>query len=719
MTDCDLTIEQRAAVEGSFEACIAIIGAPGTGKSRALEARRARAQTLFPQAQPLAGDASAAIGILAWSVLRAANAASRPIDDVDAAQVFEAAAIPLLALEWDEFTRLEIDPEVPGLRSPARFLDSAFRLFGKLRNAGIAPASFLEDSLAAATAFYAKPPNFAHPELLHATKDTYRDSLDVTDKELARQHRREIDLSKILAKLYRTYVDRLADSGLLTPTEAVARALALAAGNPALGPTLRAEIGYACLDDAQELGANDLALLRAIFGDELTGVTFAGDASSTLGSFRGARPEATFASASQTFMLRAQVRSPIALELAARQLCASHEKPDARDVEPALHVHRAKSPQHEAVTIAEWVRARLAEGTPANRIALLFRSVCDVHAYESALLDREIPSQTGGDFNVFTDPRALDALALLWNVWDPFRHDWMLRTLSIPPMALSDSTLALLCSEPSDNQTTLLLSEADAAPLVRPSRWDPKRHVRLGWNVTRGDRDADLNEIARARVRHFRDLRNQWIAALGTQPLDRWIERVWNDGLARAGAPGSARALAQEHILASLHSRLCALLPAMPGATLGDLLESVALRAESTLETSDTKGDERFVRILSIDAARGLEFDHVVIADARAGSFPRWYVPDTFLFSPKYGIVPKDNVGDATAARTAKFTYYMHRSKARDHYNAQERRAFIYALRRARKSALVTASGRATRGVTAPEFLEELRAVRLPGTVVI
>ena len=719
MTDRELSPEQQAAIDASFEVCVAVIGAAGTGKSRALDARLDRAQALFPQVKPLAGDASRAIGTLAWSVLRAANAAPRPIDDIDAAQVFEAAAMPLLALEWDEFTRLEIDPEVPGLRSPARFLDSAFRLFGKLRNAGITPASFLEDSLAAATAFYAKPPNFAHPELLHATKDAYRDSLDVSDKELGRQHRREIDLSKILAKLYGTYVDRLTDGDLLTPTEAVARALTLVADSPALGTSVCAEIGFACLDDAQELGANDLALLRAVFGEGLTGVTFAGDASSTLGSFRGARPEATFASAAQTFILREQVRSPIALELAARQLGASHEKPDAREVEPALHVHRAKSPQHEAVAIAGWLKARLAEGAPASRIALLFRSVCDVHAYESALLDHGIPTQIGGDFNVFTDPRALDAIALLWNVWDPFRHDWMLRTLSNPLMALSDSTLALLCSEPSDAQTTLFLSEADAAPLVRPNRWDPKRHVRLGWNVTRGDQDTALNETARARVQHFRELRNQWIAALGTQPLDRWIERVWNDGLARAGAPGSARTLAQEHVLASLYSRLRALLAVMPDATLGDLLESVALRAESTLETSDTNGDERFVRILSIDAARGLEFDHVVIADARAGSFPRWYVPDTFLFSPKYGVVPKDNVGEATAARTAKFTYYMHRSKARDHYNAQERRAFIYALRRARKSALVTASGRVTRGITAPEFLEELRAANLPGTVII
>jgi len=100
----------------------------------------------------------------------------------------------------------------------------------------------------------------------------------------------------------------------------------------------------------------------------------------------------------------------------------------------------------------------------------------------------------------------------------------------------------------------------------------------------------------------------------------------------------------------------------------------------------------------------------------RAGAFPRWYSPDAFLFSPRLGMVPKENAGDARASRTAKFSYYTFRNKSRERYNDRERRAFVYALRRARVSALVTASQAPTKGIHAPEFLEELRAARLPGT---
>ncbi|MBV8531585.1 MAG: hypothetical protein JO104_09725 [Candidatus Eremiobacteraeota bacterium] len=115
------------------------------------------------------------------------------------------------------------------------------------------------------------------------------------------------------------------------------------------------------------------------------------------------------------------------------------------------------------------------------------------------------------------------------------------------------------------------------------------------------------------------------------------------------------------------------------------------------------------MQMLSVEAARGQEYDYAIVAGVRPGAFPRWYAPEAFLFSRRLGIVPRENAGDAPAARTAKFSYYVFVTKAAQHYYARERNAFEYAIRRARKTALVTASGTPTRGTTAPEFLEELR----------
>ncbi|MDQ6827054.1 MAG: hypothetical protein M3Z14_07650, partial [Candidatus Eremiobacteraeota bacterium] len=141
------------------------------------------------------------------------------------------------------------------------------------------------------------------------------------------------------------------------------------------------------------------------------------------------------------------------------------------------------------------------------------------------------------------------------------------------------------------------------------------------------------------------------------------------------------------------------------------------LRAASESESCEPKDEPHAVRLLSLDATRGTTFDYIVVANARAGAFPRYYAPDAFLFSPSLGMIAKENVGDAQASRTAKFSYYMYRTKTREAYNREERRAFVYALRRARVAAAVTASERSTKGLHTPEFLSELQAARIPNCV--
>ncbi|MBV8373479.1 MAG: hypothetical protein JOY69_09480 [Candidatus Eremiobacteraeota bacterium] len=387
----------------------------------------------------------------------------------------------------------------------------------------------------------------------------------------------------------------------------------------------------------------------------------------------------------------------------------------AQGVEPRLGLYRAPSVGAEAAFVAQRVRDWIDEGTPPERIALIFRSIRHIQPYEAALLDRNVTIVTGGDANVFADRRALDALALLWNTYDPFRHDWLLRTLANPAFGLSDASLATLCAEPPNPQTPLFVLDDEPAPTARASRWDPKRDLRLGWNVVRGDQDAALSSDARSRIERFRALRSNWLAAMHARPFDEFARSVWHDGLAREGAVDSARARAQQLVLRRLLERLAEFARG-PDASVADVLAYAQHRAESDLEACEDAEHEPGVRVLSVDATRGREFDRIIVADVRAGAFPRWYSPDAFFFSPRLGMIPKENSGDARASRTAKFSYYLFRNRSRERYNDRERRAFVYALRRARVGALVTAAQAPTKGVAAPEFLEELRVAQLPGT---
>lgn len=640
------------------------------------------------------------------------------IDDVQAAILFEESAQPLLSLEWTEFMEAQVDPEVPGLRAPQRFLDAAFLLFCKFRDALVSPEQFLETALRGATAFYAQPPNFAHPDLLYYTKETHQDSLVVDGAELQRQYRREVDLAKILAKLYRSYLDHPVKRGCLSPRDAIAEAVKALRDAPALAAEVRERYPAAFVDDAQGLTVAQLQLLQNVYGEEAGEVCFAIDETSATSTFRGARPDRVLALPGDRENLSEQHRSPFAVDAACRHLLGAHGSPPvSTDPQIGLTLFRATTKKAETQFVAEHVAALLAGGTKPGEIALLFRSVANVRSYCDALLERNIPAQIAGDLNVFAEPEAIDALAILWFLHDPFRHEYLLRVLSGPALALADSTLAALCAEPEDSQTLLFTEEPLPETGPHAPRWDPMRDVRLGWNVLRGDRDAALPDLARDRLMRLRELRKEWLNALRTLPLPELVRLVWSQGLARKGAAGSARAAYQQLTLRRLYDRLEAFASDHPESSLAEFLTYAEERMNSEFESCETIESSGAVSILSIDAATGREFDHIVLPNIRAGAFPRYYVPDAFLYSPSQGMIAKENVGEARAARTAKFTYYMFRSKTRERYNREERRAFVYALRRAKRSALVTAHEKTTRGIAAPEFLAELQAARIPGAV--
>ena len=635
------------------------------------------------------------------------------VDDVRAAELFEESAQPLFSLSWVEFLETDLDFEIPGLRAPQRFAEAAFRLFRKLRDALITPEAFLESALRGATQFYAKPPNLAGADLLHYTKDTYRDSLDADAAELNRQYKHEIDLARILSRLYRAYLDHPVRAGCLTARDAVAYALERLAKDDAPARELRASLPLAFVDDAQEMTVGEVTFLQAVYGEKLDGVTLTYDRDSVTSAFRGARPDRVFAIEGERVALETQHRSPYAIEVAARHLLAVPGAPPlSGDVRVGLQLFRATTQAAEAQFAADYVVDLLQGGVPQDEIALIFRNVDSVHVYRDALLARNVPVQVCGDVNLFGDAAAQDALAVLWTVYDPYRHDYLLRVLQGGVLNLSDATVQTLCSEPRDTQT-VLFNDVPGAEETRSGRWDAKRDVRLGLNVLRGDRDSDLPSVARERLEQFRAIREQWLAYLRNAPLDAAVRRIWREGLA-ADQP-VVRAAYQQQTLERIERRVCEFAQRHPDASLGEFLEYAEGRMHSSFEGSEFQERSGSVRMLSIDAARGRTFDYVLLPNVRAGSFPRWYVPDSFLYSPSLGMIAKENVGEAASSRTAKFTYYMWRTKAREAYNQEERRAFVYALRRARVSAVVTASGRATRGVSAPEFLAELQAARLPG----
>ena len=727
--------EQAAAIAASLDQSLTIVGAAGTGKTYALVRRAIRAASAGPVlllapsdggvrrartalAEALRDDAAAGVrcasfGEIAFEIVCGARAdAVDEIDDARASQHFERAGAELFALEWTEFVGAQIDPEITGLRAPERFSAAAFRLIRKLRAALVSPEAFRTAALKGATNFYGKPPNFAAADLIMETPAKYRDSLRVSAAELERQRGREIDLAKILAHLYASYVETLVTNGCLTATDAVYEAVAFLRDGPAAARAVAARYGGAFVDDAQDLTAAQLALLEAIFGAPLRNVTLAGDAAqATRGFATGARGADALARTSRTVTLVRPRRCEPAIERAA--LLALDPQALREPLAPGVardtvRLYRASDLRDEARYVASEIRGLIAAGLAPERITVVTRNLRCAHGFADALLARDVPVDVAGAASLYEFPVVQDALSALWAAVDPFRHDRLLRNFEAPWLRLCDASIATLCGDAADPQPLLFpLPEGDGEE--RAARWDGRRALRLGRNLTRGDVDAELPADARARVVAFRAARERWEAVSRTLPLGELVRLVLAETVL-AVAGDDARGRFERHAIARLIDDVDAFEARRPLGTLDDFLAHAETIAETEADLlAIAPRDPQAVRLLDVEAAKGETFDAVFLVDVRAGAWPRYYVPDAFLFSPSTGMIPKDNVGDASAARTAKFTYAMFRQKFREKYNLEERRAFYTAATRARKILSVSASGRPTRGVSAPEIFEELR----------
>jgi superfamily I DNA/RNA helicase len=733
--ETDFDAAQRLALEASAkDGGVAIVGPPGSGKTRVLLAR-AHAEVSTSDARALiASPVHAALdrmrariahaslscatpAELAFAILRDQRKHDgdvRPLELVTEARAshrFEAVGAELFALEWTEFAAAELDPEITGLRAPERFAATAFRLIRKLRAALVSPADFKAHGLRGATEFYAHPPNFANADLLAETPTKYADSLRVSTSELERQRTREVDLVKILARLYASYALDVETTGELTGADAVYEATHLVRARPDVRDRTRERYPHAFIDDAQDLTDGDVALFAAIYGEQYANVTIAGDEDQRVRGFGGGARLGAFKHATATIALAGSYRTTASIANAARiALGRPDASPPGVRLFEGVTLNRLDSQREEARFVASEIARTIARGVAPERIALVVRNVACAHPYIDAILARGIPVDPAGKANLYEFPAVLDALAALWAAVDPYRHDFLLRNLEAPWLHLSDASIAVLCAEPTIPQPVLFElpgDDDDAGP-----RWDRKRDLRLGRNVTRGDADTSLSEDARERIVRFRTAMERWSRAarrLDTPELARFV--LADTSLATA--PSDARGTFERGLIERLLAAIDAFCARSPLATLHDVLlhaERIA-SAEGDLLTISVH-DRKAVVVCDVENLAGASFDSVFIVDARAGAWPRYYVPDAFLFTPKYGMIPKDNVGDADAARTAKFTWAFGRFKYRSAYNDEDRRAFYLAATRAERSLCVTSWGRATSGKNTPELLSELERAR-------
>ncbi|MBA2630723.1 MAG: ATP-dependent helicase [Thermoleophilaceae bacterium] len=428
------------------------------------------------------------------------------------------------------------------------------------------------------------------------------------------------------ARLYGDHDRLLAERGALAHGDLVMRAFRLLHERPYVRERTSRRFRHVLVDEYQDTNFAQGMLLRLLV-DEHGDVTAAGDDDQAIHRFRGAArknlldferelPEAT------VVRLERNHRSGRRILMAARAVVEPLPDRIPKELRGATggraRFWRCRSERAQAQAVAAEAERLMADGTAPDQICVLVRSVKDEAAVvSSALEERALPSRTQGAAAYFQRAEVRDVLAWLRALADPNDSGAVVRALSRPPVELRS---------------------VDVARLTQLAR---RRKLDMPSAIVAALEGPQLSEEGRDRARAFLRLYRSASGAFEDRRPDafvlRLIERI---GLRRQQVFAThADTVERLRNIAKLPDLAAAFMRREPEATARDFTRYLAAVAESGLreeEVGEAAGAPA-IQVMSIHAAKGLEFEHVFVLGLSASNMPGpWRaradeVPDSLL----------------------------------------------------------------------------------------
>jgi len=761
------TAEQVAVIEADLEPMLVVAGA-GSGKTETMAARVVYlvANELVRPSEILgltftrkaASELSVRIRSRLRRLARAGVGGQDVIDDQPRIATYNSYAAGLVT---DHALRIGVDPDATLIGDAGRYqlADDVVRTWPDDLDT-TAAVSTVVDAVAALSAELSE--HGRTPDEAAAEIDRLICSLTEKEDEPGKKPgvraavRRVVEsltTRRSLMDLVAAFAARKQADGVVDFGDQVRLAATIAAQVEDVGVGERTRYRAVLLDEYQDTSIAQVQMLRALFGGGHP-VTAVGDPNQAIYGWRGAAAgtlldfPAAFPGAggpARTVNLSTAWRNDLAILRAANHLATPLRtdavaelaaRPDAGA--GSVQARYVETHREEAEQIADYLAHRWASGASA---AVLCRKRAQFVAIEQALTAAGLPCQVVGLAGLLATPEVADVRAALQVAHDPSRGDAMMRLLTGPSVNLGAVDLRVLAdwSRTQARAWTRPGVDEDAEGAEEPAQVREAveeaslveavdRLPRPEWRSPGG---RSLSEPARVRlhrlgeaIRTVRALTHLSVPELITateQALELDIEVL-------AATPGSAG-----HARRHLDAFTTAGADFADGAgapTLGAFLAylDVAEDEERGLEVLEAEPDPQAIQIMTVHAAKGLEWDCVVVAGLNMGDFPSlqhtpaegkpvtsggWLTPIGALPYPLRGdaaSLPELRAEEAVTHTDTEAALAQFRIEEGQRLLQEERRLGYVALTRARHELLLTGSFWATQ--TRPKrpspFLAEL-----------
>ncbi|MCL7743995.1 UvrD-helicase domain-containing protein [Guyparkeria hydrothermalis] len=424
----------------------------------------------------------------------------------------------------------------------------------------------------------------------------------------------EDEVQAAAASLYSDYARQLTACNALDFDDLIKRPVELLRDDPEARERWQRRVRYLLVDEYQDTNASQYELVRLLVGP-LGRLTAVGDDHQSIYAWRGARPENLSHLARdfprlETIKLEQNYRSVNTVLTAANQLIANDSTTQPKNLWSAVgpgEEHRVlvcDTADDEAERIAtDIIHRHFKDATPYRHFAILFRGNHQARLLEQQLRKLSIPYLLTGGQSFFERAEVKDAMAYLRLMANPSDDAALLRIINTPRRGIGPTTLERLGQIARERHTHL--AEA-ARSITAEQRLDNRVHHQLlqflDWlDATRRRMDeepaADAMRALLDEIDYFGYLREQENTAKAAERrwtnLQDWLE--WTDRIGTDNGSGETLSLTE-------------------------LVQKMSLLGILEQKTRDQ--DDDAVRLLTLHAAKGLEFPHVYLSGMEEDLLP-------------------------------------------------------------------------------------------------
>jgi DNA helicase-2/ATP-dependent DNA helicase PcrA len=432
--------------------------------------------------------------------------------------------------------------------------------------------------------------------------------------------------TRVLVSVYQAYEEQCQREGVVDFAELLLRTYELMRDNPSLREHYQRRFRHILVDEFQDTNKLQYAWLK-VFAGAQTAVFAVGDDDQSIYAFRGAQVgnmasfEREF-KVQQVIKLERNYRSFGNILDAANDLIAHNTRrlgknlrTEAGPGEP-VRVRESPSDFAEAQWFVEEARTLHREGTPRSDIALLYRSNAQSRVMESALFNAGMPYKVYGGLRFFERAEVKHALSYLRLIENANDDTSFLRVVNFPTRGIGARSIEQLQDMARSSGRSLVQSVAAVAGKAGTNLQAFVAMVDAMRTQTQG---LTLREIIEHML-HASGLVDFYKTDKEGKDRLENLEELVNAAEAFVTQEGFGK----EAVALPVDEQGAAAGQA-PDAETGEIMSPLAaFLTHASLEAGDNQAQagQDAIQLMTVHAAKGLEFDCVFITGLEEGLFP-------------------------------------------------------------------------------------------------